>query len=81
MRLIGTQARFFEDEIKPGLRHKKAGRLSMANLNRPHTNSSQFLVTTRDDCGGLDDHNTLFGEVVEGMDTLKLINDAYCDEG
>lgn len=33
-------------------------------------NGSQFLVTTRDDCTALDDKETVFGHVVDGMDVI-----------
>ena len=33
--MYGPQARFFEDEIRPHLRHKKKGTLGMASTPRP----------------------------------------------
>ena len=52
-------------------RHKLAGTVSMAAPN-----GSQFLITTRDDCAALDDKETIFGRVVDGMDVIMK-----CGEG
>jgi peptidyl-prolyl cis-trans isomerase-like 4 len=73
--------RFFADELRPTLRHDRIGVVSMANRG-PHTrtNGSQFLITTREHCVSLDDKNTVFGEVAEGLDTLQRINAAFCDD-
>lgn len=38
--LYGEQAKFFDDEINPRLRHKKIGTVSMVNKG-PNTNASQ----------------------------------------
>lgn len=77
--LYGDQARFFEDEIRPGLRHKAKGTVSMAS-GGADLNASQFLITTRADCDALDERRTVFGHVSEGLDVLDAINEAYCDD-
>lgn len=39
--MYGEQARYFEDEFRPSLRHKSPGCISMANAGLPNTNGSQ----------------------------------------
>ena len=60
--LFGEQARFFDGEIKPHLRHKRKGMLGMAAGGK-NLNASQFYLTTGVELDSLDDRNTVFGEV------------------
>ncbi|KAF0925741.1 hypothetical protein E2562_017300 [Oryza meyeriana var. granulata] len=77
--LYGDQARFFDDEIRPELRHSKKGTIAMASAGE-NCNASQFYITLWDDVDYLDDKHTVFGMVAEGFDTLTKINETYVDD-
>jgi peptidyl-prolyl cis-trans isomerase A (cyclophilin A) len=62
----------FPDEFNPKLRHSKAGIVSMAN-HGPNTNGGQFFITLMA-MPTYNDHYTVFGEVVRGMDTVMKIS-------
>lgn len=75
----GEQARFFEGETVPRLKHRKTGTLSMAN-NGNNLYGSQFFLTLREDLEYLDKDHTVFGEVAEGMDVLMKIGGTHADK-
>ncbi|GAB4814762.1 hypothetical protein N2152v2_001808 [Parachlorella kessleri] len=77
--LYGEQARFFEDELRPSLKHKRRGLVGMASAGE-NMNGSQFYLTLGDDLYSLDEKHTIFGEVAEGLDVLEAINDVPCDD-
>jgi len=64
----------FDDEFNEVLTHDRRGRLSMAN-HGPNTNGSQFFITFVP-LRYLDGRHTVFGQVVEGMDTLEALEEA-----
>ena len=57
----------FADEL-PAAGDYKIGSIAMANAG-PNTNGSQFFIITGNDGAGLPPNYTLFGEVVNGLDT------------
>ncbi|KAI8895049.1 cyclophilin-like domain-containing protein [Globomyces pollinis-pini] len=61
----------FEDEIVTSLRHHTRGMVSMANKG-PDTNRSQFFITYGKQ-SHLDSKYTVFGKVIDGMDTLEAL--------
>ncbi|KAB5517111.1 hypothetical protein PHYPO_G00185650 [Pangasianodon hypophthalmus] len=78
-KLYGDQARFFDAEKAPRIKHKKKGTVSMVN-NGNEQHGSQFLITTGENLDYLDGVHTVFGEVTEGMDVLAKINEAFVDK-
>ncbi len=61
----------FEDEFASEVRFDRAGRLAMANAG-PNTNGSQFFITVAP-TPWLNDHHTIFGQVVEGEHVVNQI--------
>ena len=62
----------FEDEFQSGRKFSKPGMLAMANAG-PNTNGSQFFITTSTPTH-LNNHHTIFGEVVQGYDVAVKIS-------
>ncbi|KAM8947398.1 peptidyl-prolyl cis-trans isomerase-like 4 isoform 2-T2 [Pelodytes ibericus] len=78
-KLYGDQAQYFESEKVPRIKHKKLGTVSMVN-NGSGQHGSQFLITTGENLDYLDGVHTVFGEVTEGMDVVKKINETFVDK-
>ena len=61
----------FQDEINPGLKHDRAGTLSMANAG-PATNGSQYFITHKE-TPWLDGRHAVFGYVTAGQEVVNAI--------
>lgn len=68
--------KLFEDESFT-VKFNRPGQLAMANTG-PNTNGSQFFITT-ERLSHLDGKNVVFGEVLEGMDVVKAIENVQTD--
>jgi len=66
-------------ECDPAVRHDRPGLLSMANAG-PGTDGSQFFLTFVP-TPWLDGKHTIFGEVVEGTDTLQALEQRGSQSG
>ncbi|XP_077409289.1 peptidyl-prolyl cis-trans isomerase-like 4 isoform X1 [Vanacampus margaritifer] len=77
-KLYGDQARFFDSEKVPRIKHRKKGTVSMVN-NGSDQHGSQFLITTGENLDYLDGVHTVFGEVSEGLDVVTKINETFVD--
>lgn len=88
LRTMDFSKRLFKAEFSPKLKHQLKGTVSMACVRAPGASiddedwwvGSQFLVTLGDDLDYLDGRAAIFGQVVEGFDTLETINAAFCDK-
>ena len=68
---MGGPGYSFEDETQGNPLRHETGVISMANAG-PNTNGSQFFITHSPQAH-LDGRHTVFGKVVEGMDTVNQI--------
>jgi peptidylprolyl isomerase len=67
----------FEDEFSPSLKFDRPGLLAMANSG-PHTNGSQFFITTVE-TPWLNNRHTIFGEVTKGYDVVEKLEKTTTD--
>ncbi|KAH8375157.1 hypothetical protein KR200_009454 [Drosophila serrata] len=76
----GLQKRFFEAEYLPRIHHSSAGMLSLVSAGK-NLVGSQFFFTLGESLTSLDGTHCVIGEVVEGHDVLRKLNDAIVDDG
>ena len=69
----------YDGELSDAVKHDRPGLLSMANAG-PGTDGSQFFLTFVA-TPWLDGNHTIFGEVVEGMDTVKALEQRGSESG
>ena len=69
----------FEDETSENVTFDRAGLLAMANAG-PNTNGSQFFITVAK-TPWLNGRHTIFGQVVEGYDTVQKIENTPTGPG
>ncbi|XP_063243158.1 peptidyl-prolyl cis-trans isomerase G [Bacillus rossius redtenbacheri] len=77
-KLYGEKAKYYEAEASPKLKHSRTGLVSMVNCGN-NMLGSQFFFTLSADLQSLDGQHCVFGEVVEGHDTLLRLNETICD--
>lgn len=77
--LEGIKKRYFQAETNPRIKHAGPGLLSFVG-DKDGMLGSQFFVTLGDELGYLDGEHCVFGEVVEGLDLLHVLNEAISDE-
>ncbi|XP_050077187.1 peptidyl-prolyl cis-trans isomerase sig-7 [Anopheles maculipalpis] len=77
--LEGDRKRYFEGESVPKIKHSEPGLLSMVNAGE-HLIGSQFFFTLGADLTSLDGQHTVIGEVTEGHEVLRKLNEVICDE-
>jgi len=69
----------YDGEFSNSARHDRPGLLSMANAG-PGTDGSQFFITFVP-TPHLDDKHSIFGEVVEGMETVRQLEKGGSSSG
>jgi peptidyl-prolyl cis-trans isomerase A (cyclophilin A) len=74
---MGNIGYTFKDELSPDLKFDQPGRLAMANAG-PNTNGAQFFITVAP-TEWLNQHHTIFGEVVEGQSVANAISEVSRD--
>lgn len=74
----GPEKRFFQAEYLPKIRHSEPGLLSMVSLGEGLI-GSQFFFTLGSDQTSLDGIHLVIGQVVEGLEVLRSINEVICD--
>ncbi|XP_063974482.1 peptidyl-prolyl cis-trans isomerase sig-7 [Diachasmimorpha longicaudata] len=76
--ILGEEARYYEAERMPKIKHNRVGLLSMVNCG-DNMLGSQFFITLDRDLQSLDGEHCIFGEIVEGLEVILKFNDTICD--
>ncbi|KAG5684420.1 hypothetical protein PVAND_013654 [Polypedilum vanderplanki] len=74
----GPKKKFFEAEQIPKVLHSDVGLISMVSVDG--FVGSQFFFTLGTDLTSLDGIHSVFGEVVEGHEVLRQLNEAIVDD-
>jgi len=76
--LYGEQAKYYEAETHPRIKHTKQGLISMVNCGE-NVLGSQFFITLGTNLDSLDGEHCVFGEVVEGDEVINKLNNTITD--
>lgn len=76
--LYGEQAKYYEAETNPRIKHTKQGLISMVNCGE-NVLGSQFFITLGTNLDSLDGEHCVFGEVVEGDEVINKLNNTITD--
>jgi len=82
--LYGEQAKYFESEVTPRIKHTRPGLVSMVNCGTVGEEGSsmlgsQFFITLGEDIEYLDAEHCVFGEVVEWEEIVEKFNGVITD--
>ena len=77
-KVLGEQARYYEAEKMPKIKHDRVGLLSMVDCGN-NMLGSQFFITLAPNLQSLDGQHCVFGEISEGLDIILKLNETICD--
>jgi len=82
--LYGDQAKYFESEVTPRIKHTRPGLVSMVNCGGGGEDGSsmlgsQFFITLGEDIEYLDSEHCVFGEVVDWEEMVEKFNGVITD--
>ncbi|XP_076053256.1 peptidyl-prolyl cis-trans isomerase sig-7 [Oratosquilla oratoria] len=78
-RMFGEQAKYYEGEKLPVMKHKDFGTVSMVSCGS-NLFSSQWFITLGENLDSLDREHLVFGKIVEGVGVLNKLNKALTDD-
>ena len=76
--IFPSQAKYYEAETIPRIKHTKQGLVSMVNCGE-NVLGSQFFITLGTNLDSLDGEHCVFGEVVEGDEVINKLNNTITD--